>query len=372
MPPTEETKIKPALNRLVSLDAFRGFTIIAMLLVNNPGYDEAFPDQLRHAPWGHFVTFCDMIFPWFLFMVGVSLAFSAASFKKKGGSKTSYILKALRRCLLLVFFGILISCSMYKTLAIGIGGVLQLIGLAYLAGVFLYELPKKYRYYAAGGLLLLHWSFIRYAMVPGVGRGIFTEEVNIFEYINKTYLSHWHLAGLCSVIPTAALVLIGTMIGDLLREKEKEPLQKLKIILMAGAGLIFTGLFWHLDVMMNKAYWTPSYILFTAGTGCLMLGFFYWLIDIKGWQKWAFPLVVYGMNAITAYFVSIIIRIHTVQEWMTTNAAGEKITLWQAILDFWTGLAGMHLGSWLFTLSYIAFWWAVLYWMYRKKLFLRV
>ncbi len=367
-----EPTLKPVLNRLVSLDAFRGFTIMAMLLVNNPGYDQAFPDQLRHSPWGHFVTFCDLIFPWFLFMVGVSLTFSAASFRKRGGARFSYFMKALRRCLLLVFFGILISCSLYKRMAIGIGGVLQLIGLAYLAGVFLYELPKKYRYGVSIGLLIFHWLFIRYAMIPGVGRGIFTEEVNIFQYINKTYLAHWHLAGLMSVIPTAALVLIGTFIGDLLRDKNKEPLSKLKSMLITGAALVIMGLLWHLDLMMNKAYWTPSYILFSAGTGCWMLGLFYWLTDIKKWQKWAFPFVVYGMNAITAYFVSIIVRIHTAQEWMTTNAQGDKITLWQAMLDFWTGLAGINLGSWLFTVSYITFWWFILYWMYRKKIFLRV
>jgi len=363
-----EEKILP--KRLVSLDAFRGFTIIAMLMVNNPGYDSAFPDQFRHAPWGKMVTFCDMIFPWFLFIVGVAIPYSAASFHKKNPSLLNYFVKAFRRMLLLIFFGILIDCSISKRISVGMN-VLQLIGLAYFCGAVIYELPKMWRLYIAGLFLVLHWAIIKFVPIPDVGAGFFEEEKNIIHYINQQ-LSPFHLAGIISVIPTTALVLIGTYFGDLFRNENVKLLKKLQTLLLSGVILIIIGYLWHLNLPMSKHLWTSSYILFSAGTGCIVLGIFLFIIDFIGIQKWAFPFVIYGMNAITAYFFSIMVRVHTVQEWTTKTATGEPISLWKAMLNFWTNIAGINFGSYLFTFSYIFFWWLVLLWMYKKKLFLRV
>jgi predicted acyltransferase len=364
----ESEKILP--KRLRSLDAFRGFTIVSMLMVNNPGYDAAFPRQFRHAGWGEMITFCDLIFPWFLFIVGVAIPFSAAAFHQRVPGFLPYLKKAFKRMVLLVFFGILIDSSLSKRIAVGMD-VLQLIGLAYFCGALLYELPKPWRLPIAAGLLILHWAVIRFVPIPGVGAGFFEPERNIISYINQR-LGHYHLAGIMSVIPTTALVLIGTSIGDALRDANASPSKKLRLLIIAGGILVALGILWHLDLPFSKALWTASYILFGAGSGCVVLALFFYSIDMKGYQKWAFPFVVYGMNAITAYFFSIIVRVHTVQEWFTRTAAGEKITLWQALLNFWTHLAGMMVGSWLFTFSYICFWFLVLLWMYKKRMFLRV
>ncbi len=356
--------------RLMSLDAFRGFTIIAMLMVNNPGHDSAFPDQFRHAAWGQMVTFCDMIFPWFLFMVGVALPFSASSFHKKTPGFYPYIIKAFRRMLLLIFFGVLIDSSVNKRIVVGMN-VLQLIGLAYFFGAIIYETPKKYRSYIIAGLLIFYWAFIKFVPIPGEGAGFFEEEKNIIKYIN-TLLRPYHLAGIMSVIPTGALVLIGSYFGEMIKDGGKKPLNKFYNLLIWGAAFAVVGFLWGLNQPMSKHLWTSSYILFSAGLGCIVLGVFYFLIDIKGYQKIGFPFVIYGVNAITAYFFSIMVRVHTVQEWFVQNAAGEKITIWKAMLEFWTGLAGINLGSWLFTSTYIFFWWLILFYMYKKKWFLRV
>jgi predicted acyltransferase len=362
---------KPSLpKRLTSLDAFRGLTIIAMLMVNNPGYDSAFPRQFRHAHWGEMITFCDLIFPWFLFIVGVAIPFSASAFHKKSPGFFPYLRKAVKRMLLLVFFGILIDSSINKQIVIGMD-VLQLIGLAYFCGAVIYELPKRWRPIIAAALLILHWAAIRFIPIPGVGAGFFEPDKNLIQYINQ-HLGPYHLAGIVSVVPTTALVLIGTFFGDLFRDQNASVAAKLRTVFIAGAVLIAAGILWHLDLPFNKNVWSASYILFSAGTASFILGAFFFIIDDKGYRKWAFPFVVYGMNAITAYFFSIIVRVHTVQEWYTQTATGEKITLWHAILNCWTGLAGITVGSWLFTLSYICFWWLILYWMYRKRLFLRV
>lgn len=365
---SQETK--PSVQRLVSLDAFRGFTIIAMLVVNNPGHSAAYPHQFRHAAWGEMVTFCDMIFPWFLFMVGVAIPFSAASFHKRNPGMIPYLVKAARRMALLIFLGILIDCSIQKRIAIGMN-VLQLIGIAYFLGALLYELPRRWRLGAAGALLVLYWALIRFVPIPGEGAGFFEPNRNIIQFINR-HLRPYYLAGIPSAIPTAALVLIGTFFGDRFRNPALSSSDRMKGLLLGGLVLSLAGIVWHFDLPMNKIVWTSSYILFSAGLGCLVLCLFYFILDIRGYRRWAFPFIVYGMNAITAYFVSIMVRVHTVQEWYTVTADGEKITLWQAMLNFWTDTAGIYFGSYLFTGSYIFFWFLVLWWMYRKNLFLRV
>jgi predicted acyltransferase len=366
------TTEKPPSNRLVSLDAFRGFTIVSMLIVNNTGYDSAFSRQFRHAGWGEMVTFCDMIFPWFLFMVGVALPYSAASFRKNfsGCGFLSYLFKVFKRSFLLVFLGILIDCSIGKGIVIGMN-VLQLIGLAYFCGALIYELPQKWRMGIAMTLLVLHWALIRFVPIPNVGAGFFEADKNIIAHINNI-LRPCHLAGIVSVAPTTALVLIGSLFGDMFRREDVPGSAKLKTLLLWGGVLIIMGLLWNLDLSFNKSVWSASYILFAGGMGCIVLSAFFYLIDMKGFHMWAFPFVAFGMNAITAYFFTIIVRVHTLQEWFTKTAAGEKITLWKAFLNFWTNLAGIMAGSWLFTGSYVFFWFLVMWWMYRKRLFLRI
>lgn len=363
---------KPRPARLASLDAFRGFTIVAMLFVNNPGHPEAFPNQFRHAAWGEFVTFCDMIFPWFLFIVGVAIPFSAASFRKRepDAGLLRYGSKLFKRCVLLVFLGILIDCSVHKRIHIGMN-VLQLIGLAFLCGALLYEAPRRVRFGVAAGLLVAYWILIRFIPIPGIGAGSFEQNANAIGWINQQ-LRPFYLAGIPSVIPTTALVLIGTWYGDRFRDAALTARDHFKALFGGGLVLAIAGLVWHLDLEMSKFVWTPSYILFAAGLGAIVLGAFYWLIDHLGWRRWAFFFIVYGMNAITAYFVSIIVRLHTVQEWTMKTAAGETVTLWRGLLMFWTNLAGTFWGSWFFTSSYILFWFFVLLWMYRRGYFWRV
>lgn len=360
----------PIPKRLVSLDAFRGFTIISMLLVNNAGDDRAFWYQFRHAHWGEMVTFCDQIFPWFLFMVGVALPYSASSFHKKTPGFLPYFKKAFQRMVILLCFGILIDSSISKRLVIGLD-VLQLIGLAYFVGAMIYELSEKKRWCIAGIFLIGYWILLRFVPIPGVGAGFFEEDKNIIHYINQ-YLYPWHIAGILSTIPAAALVLIGSYFGDMFRNDKISASQKLKTLFLGGILLMVLGTLWNFSIPFSKDVWSPSYILFTAGTGCIVLGVFYYIIDVQGYQKIAFPFVVYGMNAITAYFFSIMVRVHTVQEWKMQSSTGETITVWIGMLNFWQNNFGWFAGAWLFTLTYILFWWLVMYWLYRKKLFLRV
>jgi len=357
--------------RLASLDAFRGLTVAGMLLVNNVALDYRTPQQLTHAPWNKGVHFADMVFPWFLFIVGVAIPYSAASHRRKGGSAFGYHLKALKRAALLILLGCFVDSSVARQPVVGLG-VLQLIGLAYLVGALLYSLPLPWRLASAGMLLVSHWAAIRLVPVPGLGAGVFNEHANIIDYINTSYLGRYHLAGLVSVVPTAALVLIGTATGDALRGSRPASWRCGLWVLSAGVAMASVGWLWSRDLPFNKPVWTASYILYTGGWGAVLLALMYLVVDVKGRRAWAFPLVVFGMNAIAGYVLPIVVKTFILQGWSWRTPNGTTQPLQQAILGSLKGWAGQVAGGWLYTFGYIAVWWLVLLLMYRKQVFLRV
>jgi predicted acyltransferase len=357
--------------RLLSLDAFRGLTILGMLLVNNAALDVATPSQLTHAEWNQGVHFADMVFPWFLLIVGVAIPYSAASRRAKGVSSARYGLRVLRRTVGLFLLGCLIDSSLAKRPVLGLG-VLQLIALAYAAGALAYGLPWKYRLACAGVLLIGHWAAIRFVPVPGAGAGIFTEHTNLVNHLNEVYLEPLGLRGLVSVVPTSALVLIGTALGDLLRRPTHSRTRTGAYLSASGIALAVVGWLWNLDLPFNKPVWTASYILYAAGWGTTVLGLCYLLIDVRGWSRWAFPLVVPGSNAIFAYVAPILVKVHLLQEWAWTAADGSPVSLQESFLGFFVGHAGRIAGGWLYTFSYIGLWWLVLLAMYRRRVFLRL
>ena len=371
LPSPDSGPAAPPSRRLISLDVFRGFTVFGMLLVNNAALDRYTPRQLTHAPWNGGIHFADLIFPWFLLIVGVAIPLSAASRGEGRAARWRYALKVFTRALTLVFLGCLIQCSLSRRLAFSLG-VLQLIGLAYLCSALLHEIPLRRRILIAALLLLGHWAAIRFLPVPGVGAGVFTEQENLIAHVNATYLAHYHLNGLISVVPASALVLIGTAFGDVLRRSDRAPTSRAAWVLVAGVALVAVGWLWNLDLPFNKPGWTASYILYTAGLGALVLGFLYLLIDVNGRRAWAFPLVVFGSNAILAYVAPILVKVHVLQEWGWQTADGSLIPLQAALLGVVTAQFGRIPGGWIYTFGYILFWWLVLFRLYRKQVFLRV
>jgi len=357
--------------RLLALDALRGLTILLMLLVNNIVLDTATPRQLMHAPWNGGIRVADLVFPWFLFCVGVAIPFSYAAFIKKGIPSWRYDLKVIQRTVLLVMLGCLIDSSIVKHPIFTLD-VLQLIGLAYMIGTMLYVLPLFRRILIAGVFLLFYWFAIKFIPVPGVGIGIFEETRNLIYHINRTYLDAVHLAGLPSVIPTGALVLIATAIGDLLKKSDAKHLWKLKWLFIIGIILVAGGMIWNQSLGYNKAVWTPSYILFTAGLATIVLSFFYLIIDFKGWSLWAYPLIVFGSNAIFAYVTPILFKIWILQRCHISVGDGKTVTVQQWFLAFFTAYIGRVNSGWLYTIIYILFWWLILWILYKKKWFIRV
>jgi predicted acyltransferase len=367
----DESEPKSSATRLLSLDVFRGLTILGMLLVNNMALDTATPRQFTHAAWNQGVHFADLVFPWFLLIVGVAIPYAFASHIRKGASTRNFLLKAIRRTVSLILLGCFVDSSVARHLSIGMG-VLQLIGLAYFTAVLIYQLPTRLRAITAFALLTAHWAVIRFVPMPGSSAGVFLESKNIIQYLNQTYLQHYHLNGIISVVPTTALVLIGTAAGDLLRAATVIPSRKVAYLCVGGLILSFVGWLWNLDLSFNKSVWTASYILYAAGFGSAILGLLYMLIDVKGHQRWAFPLAILGANAIMAYILPIAVKVYVLQGWSWSMPDGSSLSMQQAVLQLLTGYTGRVCGGWLYTIGYIVFWWLIFYQFYRKKIFLRV
>jgi predicted acyltransferase len=355
---------------VLALDAFRGLAVGLMLLVNNIALDTATPTQLTHAPWKGGIRLADLVFPWFLFVVGVAIPFSAASARRKGIPTWQYDLRVLKRAVLLVLLGCLLDSSVYKRPIFDLG-VLQLIGLAYLVAALLYDLALTRRMLVAGLMLVGYWGAIKFLPVPGLGTGVFDEDRNLIAYINATHLQALSLVGLTSAIPTAALALIGTAVGDVLRGREHYTRQVARL-LVAAAGLVVVGFLWSLSLQFSKLYWTPSFILVTAGTACAVLGLMYLVIDGAGWSWWAYPLIVFGANAIVGYVAPILVKTLIFQVWQINPGGAGLRSLQQYFLDFCVNRTDRVTGGWIYTLGYLFIAWLALWYLYRKGLFVRV
>jgi predicted acyltransferase len=356
--------------RLAALDAFRGLTIVLMLLVNNVALDEQTPRQLMHAPWNLGMRLADLVFPWFLFCVGVAMPYSRASFFKSRQSQFRYLTKVFLRGGLLVLIGVLLDSAINHHLAFGLG-VLQLIGLAYFVAAVAYEARPWLRLTFAVILLVSYGFALRHVPFPEGTAGLFEESNNWARHINTTYLEKYGLRGLLSTIPTAALVLYGTLIGDVLRDKNADPIKKLVAVVVSGGALMAVGDIWSVFLPYNKPLWTPPYILVAGGMGALILGGIYVLVDLLN-QRWlAYPLRIFGSNAIVAYVVPILVKVMILQIVFVQTSSGAR-NLQKAIIEWLKGNYGNVPGGWAYTGIYIFFWWLVLWILYQRKLFLRV
>ncbi len=369
--------------RLVSLDAFRGLTIIGMLLVNNISLGGQTPRQLMHAEWANRVHFADLVFPWFLFIVGVAVPYAAASARRRHLPTLQYDLKALWRALSLVFLGCVLDSFLNHKITIDLG-VLQVIGLAYFVAVLLGGLlPLSGRLVMATLFLIGNYLLVMHYNVPGTGPGIVTEKANAISYLNGKYFPFYNVGiasfsfkGILSVIPTTAMVLIGSAVGDLLRRKKIEPYAKFGILEICGAGLVCAGLVVSHFIPFNKPLWTASYLLYCAGWGCIALGLMYLLVDMtpgKWGAKLSTPLLVFGTNAIVAYVAPILTKAAILRNLHFAGGPNGKMLDGEEVIQNWFyAHAGRIQGGWLYTVAYIGFWWIILLVLYRKRWFLRV
>ncbi len=363
--------------RLVSLDAFRGLTIAGMILVNNPGSWAYIYAPLRHAEW-HGWTPTDLIFPYFLFIVGVAIPFSFAKRLAAGAEPSDLMRHVVRRALILIGLGIAMrAIPSFDFATMRYYGVLQRIGLVYLvaAPAYLY-LDDRGRKVLAAALLLGYWAAMSWVPVPGYGAGDLSPDGNLAAWLDRLVMGGhlwqdtWDPEGLLSTLPAIATSLLGIFTGDWLRS-DATPDEKTRVMVLTGIALTAVGWAWGLVFPINKNLWTSSYVVFTAGTALLVLAAMYWSIDVKKrrgpWMQW---MVVYGMNAIAVFVASGMLT----KTMSRIRVGGEEGTsLYNAIyqVGFRSWLGDVN-GSLAFALSYVAFWLGMMWILHARKIYVKI
>lgn len=298
--------------RLASLDVFRGATIAAMILVNNPGSGADSYAPLRHAEW-HGWTPTDLIFPFFLWIAGVAMTLSFAARVERGQSRQALMLHTLRRAAIIFALGLLLNgFPNYDLATLRIPGVLQRIAVCYAAAglIYLYTTMRGQIAFT-GALLAVYWVLMRFVPVPGFGAGVLVKNGNFAQYIDQMLLSghmyaatkNWDPEGIVSTLPAIATVLFGILAGHLLRS-QRTAAERTVWMFIAGGALIVTGQILDNWLPINKNLWTSSYSIFTAGLAFQSFGAAYWLADVIRLRTGTRFCVVFGMNAIAAYVLS--------------------------------------------------------------------
>ena len=365
--------------RLLSLDFFRGITIAAMILVNNPGsWAHVYP-PLLHAKW-HGWTATDLIFPFFLFIVGVSITLAFSAKKENHLPSRQLHEKIVRRTLILFALGLFLSgFPFYDFSSIRIPGVLQRIAVCYFFAslIFLHGSVKSQVAWTVG-LLLIYWAAMQWFPVPGVGAGSYEKGANFSAWVDSLFLQghmwsvtkSWDPEGIFSTVPAISTTLIGVLTGHLLLS-EKAGVKKVSLMLGAGCVAIAIGSVWQFWLPINKSLWTSSYALFTGGMAMVVFGVSYFLIDIKGWRRGTGPFCVYGMNAITVFVLSGMVgRLLYEAKW---ESGDSLITLKEWLLNmlFLPWLSPIN-ASLVYALVFVFLSYILMYYLYIKQIFIKI
>jgi predicted acyltransferase len=369
-----------ASQRLLSLDVFRGITVAGMILVNNAGdWGNVYP-PLRHAPW-HGITPTDLVFPFFLFIVGVSIVYSLSSRRQDPAQHGKLLAKIFKRSLILFGLGLLLNLvPAFDFASLRIPGVLQRIALVFLVCslIFLKTGPRTQAYLLAG-LLLGYWALMTLVPVPGVGPANLEPTTNLGAWLDNLLLTGhlysstkvWDPEGILSTLPAIGTGLCGMLAGLWLR-KPVEPATKVVWLFVFGIAAVVAGLVWDLVFPINKPLWTSSYVLYTAGLALNCLALLYWLVDVQRFTGWTKPFVVYGMNAIVVFVGSgLLYDLLTLIS--VTGPAGEQMLLPTYLYrSFFAPFFSPVNASLVWALSYVLFWLGVLWVLYVKRIFVKV
>lgn len=361
--------------RLYSLDALRGldmFWIIggeeffhSLAKITGSPFWKTLSEQFDHPAWNGF-HFYDLIFPLFLFIAGVATPYSVGRDLEKGVPRQKLLWRVIRRGLVLVILGIIYNNGLriHPLSEVRFPSVLGRIGLAYMFANIIYLFTKqKGQIIWLAGLLIGYWLLLALNSAPGFPRGDLTMQGNFASYIDRSiipgrlYLVIHDPEGLVSTIPAIGTGLMGILTGNLLRNSPLSPSAKAVRMAIAGAVSVALSLVWNFVFPINKNLWTSSFVLLVGGLSLLFLSLFYYIIDVKGHKKWAFFFTVIGMNSILIYMSSRFIN------W---KYATDGFFMW------FNQLVGEPWNAFTWVICFLAVKWALLYFLYKKKVFLRV
>lgn len=375
-----------ASSRYLSVDFYRGLTIAFMIIVNTPGSWKHVYPPLQHAVW-HGCTPTDLVFPSFMFIIGVSMWFAFARYDRKWTTEARN--KVLKRTLLLFLIGVF----MYKLPffwrdwdTARILGVPQRLALGYgLASVLVLNLDRKKLIWASAGLLLLYWGILNWFAYPA-GSDPYLAESSAVLRLDTWLFGTSHLyngeinggvrypfdpEGLLSTLPSVVTVIMGWMCGDWLGHRKNNREKLVRELLIFGIICAVTGLVWDLFFPINKKLWTSSYVMYAGGISMMLLAASVWLVDVLNWRNGAGFFFTFGANSLFAYLLSEVLIIF----WDSISwGAGDSAT---NVRDWifshvFAPIDSGELGSFLFALSYMLLCWLICRWLYVKKIFIKL
>jgi len=389
----------------LSLDVFRGLTIAGMLLVNNPGTWSAIFPPLEHAEWNGW-TPTDLIFPFFLFIVGITTHLSLSARRARGDDDSALVKQILRRGIIIYLLGFAMAMFpfyqwgtiaalpnatpwdriLYRIEHVRILGVLPRIGIVYIfAGLLTLKTTLKQQVIIIAALLFGYWFAMTLIPVPGeneIGALLLhTKDRNLAAWLDRAILGTNHTwvgsvtfdpEGPMSTLPAIATAMLGVIAGRWIALRDKALLERITGLFAAGSIGMVVGLMWNWSFPINKNLWTSSYVIFTAGMACIALATIMWIVDYCNVKWWTKPLVVFGVNPIVA-FVGSGVMARLIYTLWHVNYNGASVSIQNAIYQI--GFA-----SWLpprvaslgFALMFVLMWYGILLVLYRRKIILKV
>jgi predicted acyltransferase len=374
---THESALK---KRLLSLDVFRGLTIAAMILVNDPGNEHAYA-PLEHSKWNG-CTPTDLIFPFFLFMVGVSIVYAMES-RKETESHSKLIMRAFKRMAILLLITYVIRfyflvdfshISISQVFArMRIPGVLTRIAVVYFICSVLYvKTSQKTRDWLFVIFLVGYYIIMNFIPVPGVGYANLEPTTNLGAWLDRLVFTPNHLwaetkvwdpEGLLGTIPAVATGLFGIRLGGWIKRKDHDDSIKVTWMFVYGTIAVILGLIWDLFFPINKALWSSSFVLYTGGLACVGLALSYWVIDVRSYKKFTPPIVAFGANAITAYILADFIP-----HYVGKIRIGGK-SLYDLLFAPYFSPINASLASAIFTVFCV---WIIMWILYKRKIIIKV
>ena len=364
--------------RLYSLDALRGLDmlmitglgplLIALCVALGFGENCWLARQLHHVPW-HGFQIEDGIFPLFLFIAGASFPFSLAKQRERGRTTGQIVGKVLRRGLTLVFFSLLLEGLLrFQFATLRLPSVLALIGCSWAAAALLYMACRQIAVRAAvcAGILVGYAALMFFVQAPDFpAADRFSPEGNVICWLDRVltsghiYRPHFDPEGFPRILTGLVTASLGMFAGDLVRGAERTGTVKALLMIGLGAGLSLIG--WAMDAVgfcpVNKALWSPSFVLLVGGYSFIAFAIFYWIVDVKGWRRWTFVLRVVGMNSITIYLAQRMLGFRVATDFFFSGLAGLCAPAWSAVVC---------------KFGYVLVCWLFLYFLYRKNVFLKV
>jgi predicted acyltransferase len=349
-------------SRLLSLDVFRGITVALMILVNSPGNPLTY-SWLEHSAWNG-CTLADLVFPFFLFIVGVSITFTLKKAQERGLTLQQLVPKILRRAVILLLLGLLLNAFPYHfdIGTIRVFGVLQRIAVCYFIVALLFLTTRI----AAQAIIMCLLMLGYWLMMTHIPSYDLTIEGNFATYIDRLIFAPTHLyrnafdpEGFLSTLPAVATTLLGSLTGAWLLTAHGHK-QKLKGMTTFGFLALLAGWLWGFSFPINKSLWSSSYVLWTGGFALLTLAVCYWLIEVKSWKKWAKPFELFGVNAMLAYvFHVFFLKVQAII--LIRHADGSTSNLREYLTDYLFHWASLPNASLLYACSYTLLWLVIIH-----------